>query len=73
MLRQDATPLPTIAQTDQLAAPAASAPGAAAPTGSYGGQMRHRANMSEVKGEGLSPPHAPHAAQTCHDAQDAVT
>jgi hypothetical protein len=43
------TPLPTIAQTDQSAAPAASAPAATAPTGSHRSQMRHRANMSKER------------------------
>ena len=43
------TPLPTIAQTDQSATPAASAPAATAPTGSHKSQMRHRANMSKQK------------------------
>jgi hypothetical protein len=38
------TPLPTIAQTDQSAAPAASAP-----AGSHKSQMRHRANMSKER------------------------
>ena len=42
------TPLPAIAQTDQSAAPAASAP-AATPTGSHKSQMRHRANMSKER------------------------
>ena len=35
------TPLPTIAQT--------ASPAATAPTGSYGSQMRHRANMSKER------------------------
>jgi hypothetical protein len=43
------TPLPTIAQTDQSAAPAASAPAATAPTGSHRSQMRHRSNMSRER------------------------
>jgi hypothetical protein len=43
------TPLPTIAQTDQSAAPATSAPSATAPTGSHRSQMRHRANMSRER------------------------
>ncbi len=43
------TPRPTIAQTDESAAPAASAPAATAPTGSYGSQMRHRANTSKER------------------------
>jgi hypothetical protein len=43
------TPLPTIAQTDQSTAPAASAPAATAPTGSHRSQMRHRANMSRER------------------------
>jgi hypothetical protein len=42
-------PLPTIAQTDQSAAPAATAPAATAPTGSHRSQMRHRANMSKER------------------------
>ena len=41
------TPLPTIAQTDQSAAPAAST--ATAPTGSHKSQMRHRSNMSKER------------------------
>ena len=43
------TPLPAIAQTDQSAAPAASAPAATAATGSHKSQMRHRANMSKER------------------------
>jgi len=43
------TPLPAIAQTDQSAAPAASALAAGAPTGSHKSQMRHRANMSKER------------------------
>jgi hypothetical protein len=42
-------PLPTIAQTYQSAAPTASAPAAAAPTGSHKSQMRHRANLSKER------------------------
>jgi hypothetical protein len=41
------TSLPAIAQTTTT--PAASAPAAAAPTGSYKSQMRHRANMSKER------------------------
>jgi hypothetical protein len=42
-------PLSAIAQIDQSAAPAASAPAAMAPTGSHKSQMRHRANMSRER------------------------
>ena len=42
------TSLPAIAQTDQSAAPAASAP-TTAPTGSHRSQMRHRANLSKER------------------------
>ena len=41
------TSLPAIAQTNQSAAPAASAP--ASPTGSHKSQMRHQANMSKER------------------------
>ena len=40
------TSLPAFAQTDQSAAPQASAPASTAPTGSHKSQIRHRANMS---------------------------
>lgn len=43
------TPLAAVAQTYQSAAPAASAPAAASPTGSHRSQMRHRANMSRER------------------------
>ena len=48
------TPLPTIAQTDQSAAPAASAPGTTAPTRSHKSQMRHRANMSKERARAVA-------------------
>lgn len=43
------TPLPSMAQTDQSAAPAASAPAATTPTGSHKSQMRHRAQLSRER------------------------
>ena len=43
------TPLPTIAQSYQSAAPTAGAPAATAPTGSHRSQMRHRANLSKER------------------------
>jgi len=43
------TSLPAIAQTNQSTTPAASAPAAAAPTGSHRSQLRHRANLSKER------------------------
>jgi hypothetical protein len=41
--------LPAFAQTDQPAAPQASAPASTAPTGSHKSQIRHRASMSKER------------------------
>jgi hypothetical protein len=43
------TSLPAMAQTNQSAVPAASAPAGTAPTGSHKSQMRHRANLSKER------------------------
>ena len=43
------TSLTAIAQTNQSAAPAASAPASTNPTGAHKNQMRHRANLSKER------------------------